>query len=148
MWDSWVSHCPQSSHASLYTTLWSALHKGFISRCLLSVSHFNPGMVRCWTIQYFSSSTVFHFIKSLYLFHLPVKDTLGKEYVKDRAISSSNIGGIYFLKKTVCSEYQNVEVLGYISNLYCYDIVLSFKKNSIIQHYFNLQFLKEKKCSF
>lgn len=89
-----------------------------------------------------------HFIKSLYLFHLPVKDTLGKEYVKDRAISSSNIGGIYFLKKTVCSEYQNVEVLGYISNLYCYDIVLSFKKNSIIQHYFNLQFLKEKKCSF
>lgn len=78
-----------------------------------------------------------HFTKSRYLFLLPEKDTLGKEYLKDRAISSYNFGEIYFLKKTVCSEYQNVEVLDYISNLYSYDIVLSFTQNSIIQHYFN-----------
>lgn len=78
-----------------------------------------------------------HFTKSRCLFHPPVKDVLRKECLKDRAISSSNIGEIYYIKKTVCSEYQNVEGLGYISNSYCYDIVFTFKQNSIIQHYFN-----------
>lgn len=106
------------------------LFRGFISSCLLSVSH---GKMLNYTVL----QQQCHFTKSRYLFHPPIKDVLRKECLKDTAISSSNIGEIHYIKKTVCSEYQNVEVLGYISNSYCYDIVFTFKQNSIIQHYFN-----------
>lgn len=125
---------PQSSHASLYTALSSALQRFYIQlsfKCEPFPSSHGK-MLNHTVVQ-----QQCHFTKSRYLFHPPVKDVLRKECLKDTAISSSNIGEIYYIKKTVCSEYQNVEVLGYISNSYCYDIVFTFKQNSIIQHYFN-----------